>query len=121
MKKRNRTQERILIALLQNVSVSAAAEVAGVSEATVYKYLAEPEFKREYEAKRKEMLDDSCRTLQANMSMAVDELVDIIKDKSNKSQIRLNAIDALLRHAYKQTELVDILTRLDVLEELNKE
>ena len=82
--------------------------------------MKEPEFVAQYEAKRKEMIDDSCKTLQANMSMAVDELVEIIKDKGNKAQIRLNAIDTLLRHAYKQTELVDILARLDALEELNK-
>ena len=107
--------------LLQNVTVSATAHATGISEVTIYKYLNEPEFKAEYEARLKGLIDDSCRTLQSNMNMAVNELIEIVKDKNNKAQIRLNAIDMLLRHAYKQTELVDILARLDALEDLNKE
>ena len=50
----------------------------------------------------------------------MDELVDILEDKEIKPQIRLNAVDMLLRHAYKQTELVDILTRIEALEEMSK-
>lgn len=114
--KRERTMELIANGLLHNVTVSATAKAIGVNESTIYKYLNEPDFVQLYEAKRRELIDDSCKTLQANMSMAVDELIEIIKDKDNKAQIRLNAIDALLRHSYKQTEIVDILTRLDALE-----
>jgi hypothetical protein len=109
----------LLVGLLQNITVSATAKATGISEATIYKYLNDEEFCQEYEAKRRELLNDSCHTLQANMHMAVGELVSIIQDKSNKAQIRLNAIDMLLRHAYKQTELSDILDRLSALEELN--
>lgn len=119
MTKKERTMELIANGLLHNVTVSATAKAIGVNESTIYRYMNEPDFIQLYETKRREMLDDSCKTLQANMSMAVDELIEIIKDKDNKAQIRLNAIDTLLRHTYKQTELVDILTRLDALEEQN--
>ena len=107
--------------MLHNASVAATAKATGISEATIYKYLNDTEFKTEYEAKRKEMLADSCHTLQANMGQAINELVEIIEDKDIKQQIRLNANDMLLRHSYKQTEQLDILTRLDALEELYKE
>ena len=118
--KKERTKEILLAGLLNNVTVTATSQATGICEDTIYKYLRDPEFVREYDAKRKEMLEDSCHTLQAKMSRATDELVKIIEDPDTKPQIRLNAIDMLLRHAYKQTELMDILTRLDALEELNR-
>lgn len=110
----------MIVALLNNVTVTAASKATGICEDTIYKYLRDPEFVREYDARRKAMLEDSCHTLQAKMSKAIDELVKIIENEETKPQIRLNAIDMLLRHAYKQTELVDILARLDALEELNR-
>lgn len=66
------------------------------------------------------MMADNCHMLQANINRAVTELVAIIEDDETAPQVRLNAIDMLLRHAYKQTEIVDILERLDVLEKLDK-
>ena len=47
-------------------------------------------------------------------------LVEIIEDENTATQIRLNAIDMLLRHTYKQTEMVDILERLSVLERMKE-
>ena len=66
------------------------------------------------------MLEDNCHTLQSNMNKAINELVAIIDNKATSPQVRLNAIDMLLRHTYKQTEMIDILARLDALEELNR-
>lgn len=109
-----------MTALLQNVSVSATSKATGISEATIYKYLKDVEFKEEYEAKRKEMMEDSCHTLQAKTGRAISELVEIIEDKEIKPQIRLNAIDMLLRHSYRMTEQFDILERLEKLEEMKR-
>ena len=76
-----------------------------------------PDFVRKYDAKRRELLTSSCHMLQAKMGRATEELIKIIEDPKTATQIRLNAIDMLFRHAYKQTEIMDILTRLDILEE----
>lgn len=121
MTKKERTKEILIDGLLHNVTVTATAKETGICEATIYKYLSDPEFVREYDEKRRNMLKDSCYTLQAKMSSATDELVKIIEDPETKPQIRLNAIDMLFRHTYKQTEQLDILARLDALEELNRE
>ena len=120
IKKSERTKEIILAGLLNNITVRATAAATGISEDTIYRHLREPEFMAEYDRRRKALLEDSCHTLQAKMSRAVDELVKIVEDEEIKPQIRLNAVDMLLRHAYKQTELVDILTRIEALEEMSK-
>lgn len=113
---KEKTKDIIIAGLLANTTVSATARATGISEATIYRYLSNEEFKREYEDRRTSMLVDNCHKLQANMEKAINELVEIIDNKDTAPQIRLNAIDTLLRHTYKQTELVDILTRLDALE-----
>lgn len=110
----------IIAGLLANTTVRATAQATGISEATIYKYLKDEAFKQEYEDRRRAMLEDNCHTLQANMNKAINELVEIIDNKATSPQVRLNAIDMLLRHTYKQTEMVDILARLDALEELNR-
>ena len=66
------------------------------------------------------MLAENCHELQAHMSRAISELVEIIEDENTATQIRLNAIDMLLRHTYKQTEMVDILERLSALERIKE-
>ena len=65
------------------------------------------------------MMADNCHMLQASMNRAVTELVAIIEDPNTAPQVRLNAIDMLFRHTYKQTEIVDIMERLEALEKLD--
>lgn len=120
MTKKERTKAALLQGLLNNVSVTATSKATGICEDTIYKYLRDPEFVKEYDEKRRELLKDSCYTLQTKMSSATDELIRIIEDPETKPQIKLNAIDMLYRHAYKQTEQLDILARLDALEKLNE-
>lgn len=102
--------------LLQNATVKATAQATGYTEDTVYKYLRDQEFVKEYEERRKQILNDSCRTLQAKMGRATDELINIIENKETKQQIKLNAIDMLFRHAYKQMEIVELIERIEALE-----
>lgn len=119
--RKKKTKDLIIAGLLSNTTISATAKAIGISEATIYKYLKDEEFKQEYEEQRRAMLTDNCHVLQAHMRKAISELVEIIEDAETAPQVRLNAIDMLFRHAYKQTEIVDILDRLTALEKLNKE
>lgn len=118
--KKEKTKEIIIAGLLAHTTITATAEATGISEATIYRYLRNDEFKKEYDEKRRAMLADNCHRLQANMEKAVNELVAVIDDKSNSTQVRLNAIDMLLRHTYRLTEQVDILDRLEKLEDIAK-
>lgn len=115
---KEKTRDRIITGLLANTSVRATSQATGISESTIYRYLKDEGFRKEYEDRRREMMIENCHMLQANMGNAINELIDIINDSKTAPQIRLNAIDTLMRHAYKQTELVDILTRLEALENM---
>lgn len=54
------------------------------------------------------------------MSKAIEELVAVIDDDDTSPQVRLNAIDMLLRHSYRLTEQIEIMERLDKLEKMTE-
>lgn len=120
MTKKERTRVAVLQGLLENKNVRETSKATGISEEVIYRHLADPEFSKEYDEKRMEMLRDSCHTLQRKMSRATDELVAIIEDPETNKQTKVYAIDMLFRHAYKQTEQLDILARLDALENMEE-
>lgn len=117
---KEKTRERILAGLLANTTVTATASATGISEATIYRYLKNDDFKLEYEERRRAMLADNCHALQAGMSKAIEELVAVIDDDDTSPQVRLNAIDMLLRHSYRLTEQIEIMERLDKLEKMTE-
>ena len=117
---KEKTRERILAGLLANTTVTATASATGISEATIYRYLKNDDFKREYEERRRDMLADNCHALQASMGKAIKELVAVIDDEDTSPQVRLNAIDMLLRHSYRLTEQVEIMERLEKLEKMTQ-
>ena len=114
--KKEKTRETILNGLLVNTTVRETSKAIGISEATIYRYLKEDGFKEEYEQRRRAMLEDNCHKLQASMAQAIDELIGVINDKEVGVQVKLNAIDMLLRHTQRLTDQIDIMNRIENLE-----
>ena len=51
---------------------------------------------------------------------AVDTIREIIEDKRNAPQVRLNACGLILQNCLKYVEQIDILSRIEELEEKTK-
>lgn len=118
---KNNIDNIVLAGLLANATVTATAKATGISESTIYKYLRDEAFKEKYEAARLEMLEQSANSLQANIQKAVDAIVSIICADDTPLQVKLNASDMLLRNSFRFTEQVEILKRLDKLEQAQDE
>lgn len=114
--KKETAREKIIDGLLTNTTVRETAQAVGVSEATIYRHMKDEDFQRRYKERRRAMLEDNCHKMQASMSQAIDKLLNIINDDSIGNQVRLNAIDMLLRHTQRLTDQVDIMTRIENLE-----
>lgn len=112
-------QIKFLSELLQTGTVSEAIKNTGVSSSTAYKWMKEPEFKNELQKRKTEMLEEVSTTMQIGFSEAVTELMKIIKNPKTAPQVKINAIDTLFRNARPIIEEVDILNRLQALEEIN--
>ena len=111
-----------LAELLQCGTIKEAYQNAGISEATAYRWMREDkEFKEELQKRKTEMLNDVSITMQVGFSDAVNELMEIIRKPDVSDQVKINAIDCLFRNARPIIEEVDILNRLQAVEESLKE
>lgn len=108
--------EKIISALLSNPTVKEAAASIGTTPQTIYNRLRDADFKSNYAEARQQVLEENCYRLQSYIADAVEQIHTVVTDPDEKSQIRLNAADALLRHCYRLTELTDVITRIEKLE-----
>jgi hypothetical protein len=106
---------------LSNPTNKAAAEACNISESALYKRLKDPEFKKEYDKARLELLDRNTCAIQSIVNSAIAAMAEIVQDEDTTAQVRLNAADAILRNCYRMTEQNDILKRLDDLEQAIQE
>lgn len=114
-------QIKFLSALLQSGKVTEAIKACGISNSTAYRWIEEPEFKAELQKRKTEMLNEVSVKMQFGFSDAVENLLQIIRNPDSSDQVKINAIDCLFRNARPIIEEVDILNRLQAVEESLKE
>lgn len=114
-------KEKALIALLECVTVRAAAKQCGLSEATLYLYLKDENFKKEYKEARKLIFDENVRELQQLHSKAI-ETIDRELDNLKYPSVAVRAAAIVIEQTRKDFESTEILERLEVIEdELKKQ
>jgi hypothetical protein len=102
--KLSRKQEVLIAALLTEPTHAAAAAKAGVSEATLQRWLRLPAFQAAYRQARRELVEAAVGRLQAATGQAVDTLVSVAKSGARDGD-RVRAAVALLEHAFKGLDL----------------
>lgn len=109
-------EQRILDTVLATPTRRKAAEVLGVSEATLYRHLREPHMREAERRARLEQLADATATLQKLAAQAAATLAVIMLSQSAPYSARVTAASKLLDMAYRATEIQEIEARLDALE-----
>lgn len=115
-----RKRDQLLNALMAFPTVTQAAQAAGVSRTRAYELMAEPEFRDELNRAKRTTLEASTRYMQTAVSECVETLMGIVRDESNAPQVRINAAQVVLSNARAFTEAVDLVPRIEALEELAK-
>lgn len=111
------TNERLIEAFLTLHTDTQIAEETGLTRRTVSKYRHSEEFQKVLTERRTELLQDTVRKMQAGLNEAVETLQGIINDPDCSPQTRVNAIATLFSHCRAWTEAVDIMERLQRIEE----
>jgi hypothetical protein len=115
---KNASEELILAALLQHSTVKAAAAAAGVTERTMYTYLAKPDFKARYEGEKIEIVRSVTSRLQQSMNDAVSVILELMRSDKTPPFVRLNAAKTIMEQANGFTEANDFINRIESLESI---
>lgn len=112
--KLERKWEQAISALLTSRTHAEAAEAAGISEATLTRWLKEPAFQSAYRDARRQVVEGAIGRIQSAASDAVDCLKRNLDAAKPADQIR--AALGILDHAIRGIELTDLIVRVEELE-----
>ena len=115
-KPRKKAEDALLLALAVGASVEQAARQCGLCVRTVYRRLAEPEFRQRLQKLRGDMVSRTAGTLTAAASEAVRTLLELLKSTAT-APVRLGAARAVLEIGMKVREASEFEERLAALEE----
>jgi hypothetical protein len=112
--KLTRKQEQAIGALLSEQTLAGAAEKVGVNEVTLRRWLKLPDFLAAYREARREVVEKSVAQLQQSSWAASTTLLRLLA--ADSESVRLRAATAILEHAGRGVELLDLEERLTALE-----
>lgn len=121
--KLSRKQEQAIAALLTEPTISAAAAVTGIGEATLWRWLKLAEFQTAYREARREAYAHAVTLMQKAGGQAVQTLLEIVRDLEAPSSSRLSAARAILemgRAALMDEELTERVQRLEAVINRNR-
>lgn len=110
-------QEAALAALIEAPNLRAAALACGVPERTLRRWMADEEFHQRYESMRRALVSDAWHGLQARLSEASATVAGLMSSKDVPPQVRLGAARTVLEFALRSCEQLDIIPRLEALEQ----
>ncbi len=113
-------RESALLALLSNSSIRDAAKASHVSEATLYRYLREPEFLARFRSARRDVVEHAVSRLQSDASHMAGVLRKIADDEEAPASARVAAARTVIEQSIKAVELVDLAERVEALEQMTK-
>lgn len=119
--KKEQKQERAISALLNAPSLREAAKEAGISEATLHRWLKKDDFKTAYREAKKELVNHAIYRLQHATGKAVNALEAVIDDKESPASARVSAAKTILETSIKVFGIEELEQRIFTLEKLIQE
>ena len=105
-----------LMSLLAGNTRAEAAEIAGVTETSIYNWLAEPGFAIALKKAREAVFADALDGLKAASLIALETLCQIAKNSSASPSARVAASTAILSNCFRAVETIEIQSRLEKLQ-----
>ena len=112
--KLSRRAEAAIAALLSHATISEAAQSAGVSKTTLWRWLQRDEFRHRLKTAQETVFETALNTLQGSITDAVNCLRRNLTCKS--ASVQVQAARSLVEYALKTHELLDLRARISALE-----
>jgi phage terminase small subunit len=110
-------QRKAIAALLSCRTVAQAAQLSGVSERTLYRWLADDTFRAAVLSAEGETINQATRRLLGLQQAAIDTLGGILQDDSAPAGVRVRAAESVLDLLLRLRDLRDVEDRLARLEQ----
>jgi molybdenum-dependent DNA-binding transcriptional regulator ModE len=110
-------QELALRAVISHPTLKDAAQTAGISETTLWRYMQDAEFSRRLREARREAVGHAVLRLQKASSDAVTVLGNIMMSESAPASARITAARAVLDYSMRAVETDELRGRIEELEE----
>lgn len=121
MPKKLLSDEEIVAAILAQGSITGAAASLNTQYKYINKRMQTPEFKAIYKKAKADIIRSATAKLQSSISSAIDNIVKIMNDEEIAAQTRVNAATTVLQYAARFTQEIDIIERLEAIEEYNRQ
>ncbi|MCL4211710.1 MAG: hypothetical protein HRU76_04005 [Phycisphaeraceae bacterium] len=114
-------QQKAIIALLQEPTITKAAESSGIPVRTLHFWLDQEVFSRAYRKARREAYGQAIALAQRYTPLAVQTLANMLNDHGASTSGRVSACATMLKFARASIELDDLAARVEALERAEKE
>lgn len=115
-------KEKALAALLDNNTMTDAANAAGISRKTLYNYLNnDEEFKKRYNEGVTHLVSDATLMLKKSFTPCIERLQRIVRSDHVQPAVQVQACRAVLDYGLKMIEIHDIEKRLNEFEKMMEE
>ena len=114
-------QEKALSVLIVEPTVTKAAEMAGCSERSLYRWINDdPVFGRAYRELRRQVMGEAVAQLQRVSGLAAATLSGVMLDDEAAAAAKVSAARTVLEYALRATEGEELESRLEELELIAK-
>ena len=111
-----KNREKALAALLSSDTQAEAAQKSGIGERTLRSYLADPDFNAEYRRRKRQLVTEATKQIQASYQAAINALRGIVEGEKSSESGRISAARALLEYGLKFTDTNEIMIRMEEIE-----
>lgn len=112
------TDNQLISALLSCPTIKQSSESVGLSEQSVYSRLRKPDFRTKLQNARNDQFQVISSKLEDANFLALDTLIKILDDKETSAGIRVKAAQTLLDLSLKNREQIDVISRIENLEQM---
>ncbi len=95
------SDEEIIVSLLSNGTIKAAAAAVGISERSIYDRMNEGEFIALYKSAKADLIRGAVVNLNSQIQAAVDTIIEVMQDSNNNAAVRLQAAQTVLNNVGK--------------------
>ena len=118
---KNAKREMIMAALLINPTVREAAIASGVPQSTIFNWLRDEGFNKEYNERKRQAVNEAGDFLQSKMTAAAMIIDELMHDVSTPPLVRLNAARAIIEMGLRVVEQREIIGRIEALEAIKND